>query len=184
VLAAHPGVAQAVVVAREDGPGDRRLAAYVVPAAGGGGDGLAGAVRDFARERLPEYMVPSAVVVLEALPLTGNGKVDRKALPAPDYAGAVRSSRGPATVREETLCAVFADVLGLDQVGVDDDFFELGGHSLLATQVVSQVRAVLGAELSIRAVFEAPTAAKLAGQLGNHQQARPALRPRRRPEES
>ena len=185
VLAACPGVAQAVVVARENTPGDNRLAAYVVPA--GGEDGglagaLAGVVRSFAAPWLPGYMVPSAVVVLQELPLTANGKVDRKALPAPDYTAAGSGGRGPATVREEIMCAAFAAVLGLDQVGVEDDFFDLGGHSLLAVRLVSQIRAVLGAELAVRAVFDAPTPAALAIRLEQAGPARAALGPRPRPE--
>jgi acyl carrier protein len=196
VLAACPGVARAVVTVREDARGDKRLAAYVVRDADrgpvtddAGGDeadgGLAGAVRAFAAGRLPEYMLPSAVVVLAAMPLTVNGKVDRAALPVPGYAVAP-SRRGPANVREELLCSAFAEVLGLDQVGVDDNFFALGGHSLLAIRLVSWVRAELGVEMPVRALFEAPVVAELArwlDRLDGQHKARPALRPRRRQEE-
>jgi acyl-coenzyme A synthetase/AMP-(fatty) acid ligase len=179
-LAACPGVAQAVVIAREDTPGDKRLVAYVTSASADAA--LAGTVSQYAAGRLPEYLVPSAVMVLDALPLTANGKVDRKALPAPERPVA-GTGRAPATREEEVLCAAFAEILGLDRVGVDDDFFALGGHSLLAMRLVVQVRAVLGAELAVRAVFEAPTVAALAGRLGGQGSARPALRPRTKQEE-
>jgi amino acid adenylation domain-containing protein len=187
VLAGHPGVGRAVVVVREDVAGDRRLVGYVVPA-GGGGDGeaggcggLAGELRGWVAGRLPEWMVPSAVVVLGGLPLTVHGKVDRAALPAPDY-GAGSGGVGPATVAEELLCGVFAQVLGLDRVGAGDSFFELGGHSLLAVRLVSRVRAVLGAELGVRAVFEAPTPAGLAARLAGAGPGRAVVAARARPQ--
>ncbi|HEX9540399.1 MAG TPA: condensation domain-containing protein, partial [Streptosporangiaceae bacterium] len=185
VLAGCPGVAQAAVIARENTPGDMRLAGYVVPAGPGDSEdreGLAAAVREYAGSRLPEYMVPSAVVVLDALPLTASGKLDRAGLPAPEYAAAAVGGREPATVTEELLCGLFAGVLGAENVGPDDDFFALGGHSLLAVRLASRVRAVLGAEVSVRAVFEAPTPALLAVLLREAGPARLPLAVRVRPE--
>jgi amino acid adenylation domain-containing protein len=158
-LAAHPTVRDAVVLVREDAPGDRRLVAYAVPSADPVG---AAELREHLRARLPEHMVPSAIVVLEDLPLTRNGKVDRAALPAPETAGAGRERAAPRTPVEEVVAGIWAEVLGVEQVGAGDDFFELGGHSLLATQVVSRVREAFRIELPLRAVFEAPTVAGLA----------------------
>ena len=162
VLAGCPGVGQAAVTVREDAAGDRWLAAYIVAA--GPDDGLAARVREHAVARLPEYMVPAAITVLDALPLTPNGKLDRTALPVPAPA-AVGNGRGPVTLQEEILCRIFADVLGVPDAEPEDDFFALGGHSLLAIRLVSRVREVLDAELAVRALFEAPTPAGLAVRL-------------------
>jgi amino acid adenylation domain-containing protein len=178
VLAAQPGVAQAVVVAREDRPGDQRLAGYVVPTPGSRVDPAD--VRAAAAEVLPVYMVPAAVVVLDALPLTVNGKLDRTALPAPKYAAG--TGREPSTPAEEILCELFAEVLGVDRVGVDDSFFDLGGHSLLVARLISRVRSVLGVELEIRTVFDHPTVQLLAKSLDGAGEAWPALERADRPE--
>ena len=163
VLSDHPAVRQAVVVVREDAPGDRRLVAYVV--AGESAAVTPAELRAQLKGRLPEYMVPSAVVVLESLPLTPSGKVARRALPAPEHAAAETRHVAPRTPTEEMLAGIWAEVLRLERVGVEESFFEVGGHSLLATRVVSRVRVVFGVELPLRALFETPTVAGLAPQV-------------------
>ncbi|MER5638825.1 amino acid adenylation domain-containing protein [Kitasatospora sp. NPDC002227] len=160
VLAADPAVAQARVVVREDTPGDRRLTAYVVPAPGSEPDGER--LRERARRSLPEYLVPAAVLVLPALPLTVNGKLDRAALPAPGPAGGGREARTPVEV---LLCGLFAEALGQPAVGADEGFFELGGHSLLAARLARRISDALGVELRLRDLFEEPTPAGLARRL-------------------
>ncbi|MGW6827943.1 amino acid adenylation domain-containing protein [Streptomyces massasporeus] len=162
VLARQPGIRHCAVVAREDRPGDRRIVAYLVPADGTGPDTEA-LRRDLAGE-LPDYMIPSAFVGLPELPVTPNGKLDQRALPAPDLAAPV-AGRAPGNPREELVCGLFAEVLGLPRIGMDDNFFNLGGHSLLASRLVNRVRATLGAELTIRSIFEAPTPALLEARI-------------------
>ena len=155
-LAALDGVAQAVVIAREDQPGDKRLVGYIT------GTADPGTARAALAERLPAYMVPAAVVVLAVLPLTVNGKLDKRALPAPEYHDAGGGYRAPSDAMEEILAGLYAEILGVQRVGVDDSFFDLGGHSLLAMRLVARVRAELGVEVAVQAVFDEPTVARLA----------------------
>jgi myxalamid-type nonribosomal peptide synthetase MxaA len=161
-LAAHPAVREAVAVVREDRPGDGRLVAYLTVEAGR--TATAGELRRFLKERLPEYMVPSALVALDALPLTPNGKLDRAALPPPDLAA--RPARAPfAAPRdavEDVLARIWTEVLACDRVGVEDDFFELGGHSLAAVDLIDRVRKAFQVELTVRDFFGATTVAELA----------------------
>ncbi|WP_254807097.1 non-ribosomal peptide synthetase [Streptomyces rapamycinicus] len=176
VLAGHRSVGQAVVVVREDRPGDKRLVAYVVP----DGDVDAAGLRGYVAERLPEYMVPTAVVALDTLPVTVNGKLDRAALPTPDFTDAAEG-RGPATPTEEILSSLYGEILGLEWVGADASFFELGGDSLLAMRLIARIRAVLDAEVSIGDLFVTPTVAgvaQLVGELGGESRAPVTARPR------
>jgi len=164
-LTEHPKVREAAVLVREDEPGDPRLVAYFTPEAGD--IPSQAALRGFLLDRLPEYMVPQAFVTLEAIPLTSNAKVDRRALPAPSGArpDIERPFVAPRTRTEEKLAEIWRRLLALDQVGVEDDFFELGGHSLKATQALARVKDVFGIELPLRSLFEVPTVAGLAGRI-------------------
>ncbi|HYO16637.1 MAG TPA: non-ribosomal peptide synthase/polyketide synthase [Thermoanaerobaculia bacterium] len=166
LLAGYPAVAEAVVVAREDVPGDRRLVAYVVPAERGADPAaLTDELAAWLGGRLPAYMVPSALVVLEALPLSPNGKVDRRGLPAPQRAVGRPLQVAARTPVEELLAGIWCQLLGLERVGVEESFFALGGHSLLATRLASRVRETFGVELPVRRLFEAPTVAALAQEI-------------------
>ncbi|HEX2206430.1 MAG TPA: amino acid adenylation domain-containing protein [Longimicrobium sp.] len=158
-LRRHPSVSAALIVVREDRPGDRRLVAYVVGAAD------AAELREHLRRGLPEYMVPAAFVMLDALPKTATGKIDPKTLPAPEYALAQDGYAAPRTPVEEVLAQIWAQVLGAERVSVTEGFFELGGHSLLAVQVLSRVREAFGVEVPLRALFEGPTVQTLAAQV-------------------
>ncbi|MGW7056256.1 amino acid adenylation domain-containing protein [Streptomyces sp. NPDC054887] len=175
-LALHPGVREAAVVARRDlgTDGDPVLVAYTTGAAD------PAELRRHLSAALPEHMVPSAFVALDALPLSPSGKLDRRALPAPELGPAV-AGRRPRNPSEEILCDLFAEVLGVPEVGIDDDFFTLGGHSLLATRLASRVRSTMGVELPLRTVFDAPTVAALARRLGTRS-TRPPLRAGERPD--
>jgi amino acid adenylation domain-containing protein len=165
VLGQHPAIREAVVLAREDNPGDRRLVAYIVTAAASVPS--ANDLRSSMQQQLPEYMLPSAFVFLDTLPLTPNGKLDRKALPVPDQCRPELKNPyvRPRTPVETTIAEIWAEVLKLTQVGVHDNFFDLGGHSLVAVQVISRIRNFLHAEIPLRTLFENPTVATLAAQV-------------------
>jgi amino acid adenylation domain-containing protein len=169
VLGEHPVVSSAVVVAREDELGDRRLVAYVVPV---GDETLTiSELRGFLGDKLPDYMIPAALVTLDALPRTPQGKVDRRMLPAPTHERPDLDSGyvAPHTETERLLAEVWADILKLERVGVNDNFFDLGGHSLLATQVIARLREVLRADLPLRLLFESPTVVRLAAAVEEFQ---------------
>ncbi|HYV13035.1 MAG TPA: amino acid adenylation domain-containing protein [Pyrinomonadaceae bacterium] len=160
VLGLHAGVREAVVITREDAGREKRLVGYVVPQEGD--HRLEAELRSYLKERLPDYMVPSAFVILEALPLTPNGKVDRRSLPEPLLGSDADEPAAPRTPVEEVVAGVWSTVLGVERVGLNDNFFELGGHSLLATQVIARVRTAFRVEVPLRRIFETPTVAGMA----------------------
>jgi acyl carrier protein len=161
LLCRHPDVLECVISVCEDATGEKRLVAYIVTSAGQ--HLTSGQLRDYLKEKLPEYMIPSAFVLLDSLPLTASGKVDRRGLPAPDGSRPELAEAyvAPRNVTEKLLTTIWVEVLKLEKVGIYDDFFELGGHSLLATRVVSRIREVFRIELPLRALFEKPTVAGL-----------------------
>ena len=164
-LARHPGVAMTLVLLREESKGEKRLVAYVTakPGAAMGVDEL----RAGLRRVLPEFMIPADFVVLGAFPLNSNGKIDRRALPAPERHHAAESLQLPESATEKVLAAIFCALLGLESVGIEENFFTLGGHSLLATQLSSRVAAEFGRKLSLSQIFSSPSIRDLAGILGS-----------------
>src|SRR5205085_8042765 len=161
-LELHPDVREAIVIAREDWPGEKRLVAYVAAAAP---SLQVSDLRSHLGDRLPEYMAPSSFVLLSALPRTPNGKIDRQALPEPADAEDTELFVAPRTRVEEVLCRIWAELLGVEEVGVNNSFFDLGGHSLMAMQLLSRLRGIFQLELPLRVIFEAPTVAELAKAL-------------------
>ncbi|WP_415947317.1 amino acid adenylation domain-containing protein, partial [Streptomyces sp. KLOTTS4A1] len=184
VLGAHPDVRAAAVVVREDRPGDPRIVGYAIPHAAG--QPTAGpapeTLRAWAAQHLPASMVPAAVVLLDAFPATANGKLDRDALPAPEEPTTSATGATARTAREEILCGLFAEVLGVPQTAVDGNFFDLGGHSLLATRLTGRIRSVFGVDVTLRTLFEAPTPQEMATRLDTTAPTRTPLVPRPRPD--
>jgi acyl-CoA synthetase (AMP-forming)/AMP-acid ligase II/acyl carrier protein len=179
VLGQHPRVLETVVLAWEHKPGDKRLVAYVVP--NPKSTITSKELRNFLARRLPDYMIPYAFVLLDAMPVTPNGKVDRRALPAPDRTKLTGGEIfvAPHTPVEEMLARIWAEVLGLEKIGVHDNFFELGGHSLLAVRVVARVRSAFEIELPVRWIFEMPTIAQLTEAIDEARRAGAAQAPPR-----
>ncbi|PFN48379.1 non-ribosomal peptide synthetase [Bacillus thuringiensis] len=180
VLQRHENIQQAVVMVREDRPNDKRIIAYII--AEEKEPINLSEIRSYVSESLANYMIPSAFVVLGELPLTPNGKVDRKKLPAPDFNG-MNNERVARNPKEEILCDLFAEVLGVSRISIDDNFFEMGGHSLLASRLMARIRETLSMELGIGKLFESPTVAELAKQLNHAKSARPAIQKASRPNE-
>ena len=167
LLCQHPTIAQAIVIIREDLPGDRRLVAYLVAHPQSVAAPIPSELRQFLQQKVPDYFLPAAMVVLPAIPLTPNGKIDRKSLPEPDSASLQLQTSfvPPTTPTEITLAQIWIQVLRIDRIGTNDDFFELGGHSLLATQVISRARQAFAIDISLQSLFEQPTIAGLASRI-------------------
>ena len=169
------------MLAKEDSQGNKRLVGYIVPE----DDFDKAAIERYLENKLPEYMIPQVWVELESLPLTANGKVDRKALPEPEAQAKAGGYEAPQTETEEKLVEIWQEILEVDQVGINDDFFELGGHSLLAIRLISMIRKELGAEVKIGDVFDYPTIALLSGRItteGEPQDLLPTIEIKTRPE--
>ncbi|MEY3330349.1 MAG: amino acid adenylation protein, partial [Cyanobacteriota bacterium] len=183
LLASHPQIWETVVLVWDDTAGDKRLVAYIVPQPEI--TIIIDEIRQFLKAKLPDYMVPNAFVILEALPLTTNGKIDRRALPPPESGSEVSDKYvAPRTPMEEILVTIWSEVLKVEKVGINDNFFELGGHSLLATQLVAQIRDRLKIELPLRQLFNTATLAELAQGIEQLKQEKlpiiPAILPRKR----
>ncbi|HEX9134480.1 MAG TPA: phosphopantetheine-binding protein [Ktedonobacteraceae bacterium] len=164
-LGSHPAIQTSLVIAREETPGDKRLVAYIVLTPGA--HVTASSLRDALATQLPDYMIPAVFVVLQALPLTPNGKIDRAALPAPETANTLRDGAmvAPGTLTERRLAKIVTSLLGIEQVGIDDNFFLLGGSSLMGTQLITQVAEVFGVELGLLTLFDAPTVRQLSVEI-------------------
>lgn len=169
VLAQYPSVREVTVMARQDGEEDKRLVAYLTTE---DTDITVASLRAHLANRLPDYMIPAAFVLMDAFPLTSNGKVDRKALPAPEisHLDLKRSYVAPRNPTEEKLSAIWAEVMGIERVGIEDNFFELGGHSLLATRLISRIRDAFQVEVPLAALFESPTVASLVATIQQAQE--------------
>ncbi|MBA2737668.1 MAG: non-ribosomal peptide synthetase, partial [Pyrinomonadaceae bacterium] len=165
-LSRHPDVNECLVTLREDAPGDKRLVAYLTMKTG---KINSGELRSYVKGFLPEYMTPSAFVLMKEWKLTPNGKIDRRQLPAPEesFSDAETEFIAPRTPVEEKLAGIWANLLRLERIGINDNFFDLGGHSLLATQVVSRIRDAFGENIALRMLFETPTVAGLAEQISS-----------------
>jgi acyl-coenzyme A synthetase/AMP-(fatty) acid ligase/acyl carrier protein len=179
VLARHESVKQAVVLAREDEQGDKRLLAYVVPSREQSAAVTGEDLRTYLKQQLPDYMVPQAVIILPKLPLNANGKIDRQALPEPEAASSTKAYVAPQTQTEQTIAEIWAEVLRREpgKISADDNFFDLGGHSLMATQVVSRLRERFTVEVPMRVMFDQPTIVGLARAVEDAQASQPETEP-------